>query len=92
MNGGHGQSNGTTLCLLMNLLPATSGWSDSIWRHPGGRLLNCCVVHCHTGPAPSIMVWRGIGFHCCTPLVCGVVGVHGPPIHLALAISHIPTG
>ncbi|GFV07797.1 transposable element Tcb1 transposase [Trichonephila clavipes] len=23
----------------------------------------------HTGPAPGIMVWGGIGFHCRTPLV-----------------------
>ncbi|GFV18248.1 transposable element Tcb1 transposase [Trichonephila clavipes] len=23
----------------------------------------------HSGPAPDIMVWSGIGFRCCTPLV-----------------------
>ncbi|GFV97679.1 hypothetical protein TNCV_2312661 [Trichonephila clavipes] len=23
----------------------------------GERLLNCCVMHRHTGPAPGIMVW-----------------------------------
>ncbi|GFV52229.1 transposable element Tcb1 transposase [Trichonephila clavipes] len=27
-----------------------------VWRHLGERLLNCCVVHHHTGPAPSFMV------------------------------------
>lgn len=40
-----------------------------VWRHRGERLLNCCVMHRHTGPAPGIMVWGGIGFHCRTPLV-----------------------
>ncbi|GFX75761.1 transposable element Tcb1 transposase [Trichonephila clavipes] len=33
-------------------------------------LRNSCVMHRHTGPAPSIMVWSGIGYHSCTPLVC----------------------
>ncbi|GFT56012.1 transposable element Tcb1 transposase [Trichonephila clavipes] len=40
-----------------------------LWRHRGERLLNCCVMHRHSGPAPGNMVWDGIGFHCCTPLV-----------------------
>ncbi|GFX53363.1 hypothetical protein TNCV_2946031 [Trichonephila clavipes] len=26
-------------------------------------------MHRHTGPAPSVIVWGGIGFHCRTPLV-----------------------
>ncbi|GFT67276.1 transposable element Tcb1 transposase [Trichonephila clavipes] len=26
-------------------------------------------MHRHTGPAPGIMVWGGIGYHSCTPLV-----------------------
>ncbi|GFW37804.1 transposable element Tcb1 transposase [Trichonephila clavipes] len=26
-----------------------------VWRHCGKRLLNCCVMHRHTGSAPSIM-------------------------------------
>ncbi|GFW11755.1 transposable element Tcb1 transposase [Trichonephila clavipes] len=26
-------------------------------------MLNSCVMHHHTGPAPSIMVWGGIGYH-----------------------------
>ncbi|GFX78366.1 transposable element Tcb1 transposase [Trichonephila clavipes] len=33
-------------------------------------MLNSCVMHHHTGPAPGIMVWGGIGYHSCTPLVC----------------------
>ncbi|GFU84758.1 transposable element Tcb1 transposase [Trichonephila clavipes] len=32
-------------------------------------MLNSCVMHHHTGPAPSIMVWGGIGYHSRTPLV-----------------------
>ncbi|GFU05681.1 transposable element Tcb1 transposase [Trichonephila clavipes] len=27
------------------------------------------VMHRHTGPAPSIMEWGGIGYHSRTPLV-----------------------
>ncbi|GFV11059.1 transposable element Tcb1 transposase [Trichonephila clavipes] len=26
-----------------------------VWRHRGERMLNSCVMHCHTGPAPGIM-------------------------------------
>ncbi|GFV25125.1 transposable element Tcb1 transposase [Trichonephila clavipes] len=32
-------------------------------------MLNSCVIHCHTGPSPGIMVWGGIGHHSRTPLV-----------------------
>ncbi|GFX16031.1 putative transposable element [Trichonephila clavipes] len=32
-------------------------------------MLNSCVIHRHTGPAPGIMVWGGIGYHSSTPLV-----------------------
>ncbi|GFV15444.1 transposable element Tc3 transposase [Trichonephila clavipes] len=39
------------------------------WRHRGERMLNSCVMHRHTGPAPGIMVWSGIGYHTRTPLV-----------------------
>ncbi|GFT60995.1 transposable element Tcb1 transposase [Trichonephila clavipes] len=39
-----------------------------VWRR-GERLLNCCVMHRHTGPALGIMVWGGIGFHCRTPQI-----------------------
>ncbi|GFY05426.1 transposable element Tc1 transposase [Trichonephila clavipes] len=34
-----------------------------VWRHHGERMLNSCVMHRHTGPAPSIMLWGGIGYH-----------------------------
>ncbi|GFS52468.1 transposable element Tcb1 transposase [Trichonephila clavipes] len=33
-------------------------------------MLNSCVMHCHTGTAPGIMVWSGIGYHSRTPLGC----------------------
>ncbi|GFX68645.1 transposable element Tcb1 transposase [Trichonephila clavipes] len=32
-------------------------------------MLNSCVMHHHTDPAPGIMVWGGIGYHSRTPLV-----------------------
>ncbi|GFY09976.1 transposable element Tcb1 transposase [Trichonephila clavipes] len=40
-----------------------------VWRHRGERMLNSCIMHHHTGPAPGIMVWGGIGYHSRTPLV-----------------------
>ncbi|GFX53559.1 transposable element Tcb1 transposase [Trichonephila clavipes] len=40
-----------------------------VWKHRGERMLNICVMHRHTGPAPCIMVWGGIGYHSRTPLV-----------------------
>ncbi|GFU88040.1 transposable element Tcb1 transposase [Trichonephila clavipes] len=40
-----------------------------VWRHRGERLLNCCVMHHHTGPASGIMVWAGIEFHFLTFVV-----------------------
>ncbi|GFV48305.1 transposable element Tcb1 transposase [Trichonephila clavipes] len=39
------------------------------WRHHGERMLNSCIMHCHTGPAPGIKVWDGIRYHSHTPLV-----------------------
>ncbi|GFU14515.1 transposable element Tcb1 transposase [Trichonephila clavipes] len=30
--------------------------------HRGEMMLNSCVMDHHTGPAPSIMVWGGIGY------------------------------
>ncbi|GFY14267.1 uncharacterized protein TNCV_3614561 [Trichonephila clavipes] len=40
-----------------------------VWRHRGERMLNSCVMHRHTGSAPGIMVWGGIGYQSRTPLV-----------------------
>ncbi|GFU15200.1 transposable element Tc3 transposase [Trichonephila clavipes] len=44
------------------------GWI-LVWRHWGERMLNSCVMHSHTGLAPGIMVWGGIGYHSRIPLV-----------------------
>ncbi|PRD29140.1 UNVERIFIED_CONTAM: hypothetical protein NCL1_30297 [Trichonephila clavipes] len=38
-------------------------------RHRGERILNRCVMHRHTCPAPGIILWGGIGYHSCNPLV-----------------------
>ncbi|GFV42525.1 transposable element Tcb1 transposase [Trichonephila clavipes] len=40
-----------------------------VWRHRGERMLNSCAMHHHSGPAPSIMLWGGIGYHSRTLLV-----------------------
>ncbi|GFT48360.1 transposable element Tcb1 transposase [Trichonephila clavipes] len=40
-----------------------------VWGHRGERILNSCVMHHHTGPAPSIMVWGGFRYHSRTLLV-----------------------
>ncbi|GFW76007.1 transposable element Tcb1 transposase [Trichonephila clavipes] len=40
-----------------------------VWRHLGERMRNACVMHCHTGPKPVIMVRGGIGYPSRTPLV-----------------------
>ncbi|GFU77627.1 transposable element Tcb2 transposase [Trichonephila clavipes] len=40
-----------------------------VWRHRGERMLNSCVMHHHTGLAPGMMVWGGVGYHSRTPLV-----------------------
>ncbi|GFW46807.1 transposable element Tcb1 transposase [Trichonephila clavipes] len=40
-----------------------------VWRHRGEKMLNSCVMHGHTGPAPCIMELGGIGYHSRTPLV-----------------------
>ncbi|GFV98348.1 transposable element Tcb1 transposase [Trichonephila clavipes] len=30
-----------------------------IRRHCGEKLLNCCIIHCYTGPAPGVMFREG---------------------------------
>ncbi|GFW29177.1 transposable element Tcb1 transposase [Trichonephila clavipes] len=40
-----------------------------VLRHRGERMLNSCIMRRHTGPASGIMVWGGIGYNSCTPLV-----------------------
>ncbi|GFU94613.1 transposable element Tcb1 transposase [Trichonephila clavipes] len=41
-----------------------------VWSHVEERMLKSCVINHLTGPEPRIMVWGGIGYHSCTPLVC----------------------
>ncbi|GFV36824.1 transposable element Tcb1 transposase [Trichonephila clavipes] len=43
------------------------GWIR-VWIRRGVMMLNSFVMHRHTGPAPGIMVWDGIGYHPRTPL------------------------
>ncbi|GFX37533.1 transposable element Tcb1 transposase [Trichonephila clavipes] len=38
-------------------------------RHRAERMCDSCVLHHHTGPAPGIVVWGGIGYHSHTSLV-----------------------
>ncbi|GFY22162.1 transposable element Tcb1 transposase [Trichonephila clavipes] len=40
-----------------------------VWRHCGERMLNSCVMHRRTCPAPGSMVWGGIEYPSRTPLV-----------------------
>ncbi|GFW82187.1 transposable element Tcb1 transposase [Trichonephila clavipes] len=49
-----------------------------VWRHCGERMLNSCVMHRRTGPAPGIMVWGGIAYHSRTPLlrIAGTLNSH----------------
>ncbi|GFU94813.1 transposable element Tcb1 transposase [Trichonephila clavipes] len=53
-----------------------------VWRHRGERMLNSCIMHCYTGPAPGIMVWGGIGYHFRTPLVRIAGTLKQPALHL----------
>ncbi|GFW74491.1 uncharacterized protein TNCV_2413901 [Trichonephila clavipes] len=39
-------------------------------------MLNNCVMHHLTGPAPGVMVWSGIGYYSRTPLVSIADGEH----------------
>ncbi|GFX67036.1 transposable element Tcb1 transposase [Trichonephila clavipes] len=72
-----------------------------VWRHHGERMMNSCVMHRHTGPAPGIMVWGGIGYQSHTPLVliAGTLSsqryiseVLEPVVFFYLGHSHISTG
>ncbi|GFV89404.1 hypothetical protein TNCV_4152231 [Trichonephila clavipes] len=67
MNDKHRQQIGTTF-LLTN--PASPCNITKVGFKFGGSMVKgcCCVMHRHTGPAPGIIVWGGIGFHCRTPL------------------------
>ncbi|GFY26950.1 transposable element Tcb1 transposase [Trichonephila clavipes] len=64
-------------------------------------MLNSCVMHRHTGPAPFIKVWGGFAYHSRTPLVriAGILScqryisiVVEPVVLPYLGYSHILTG
>ncbi|GFT32246.1 transposable element Tcb1 transposase [Trichonephila clavipes] len=47
-----------------------------VWRHRGERILNICVMHRHTGPASSIMVWGGIVYRSPLVRIAGTLNSH----------------
>ncbi|GFX10409.1 transposable element Tcb1 transposase [Trichonephila clavipes] len=69
-------------------------------RHRDERMRNSCVMHRHTGPAPSIMVWGKIGYPSRTSLIRIAGTLHSQryisevlePIILPDVHSHISTG
>ncbi|GFW51542.1 transposable element Tcb1 transposase [Trichonephila clavipes] len=64
MKEGCGGQNVMKLSLLTNHASVcNTTMFGRVWRHHGERMLNNCVMHRHTGPAP------GIGYHSRTPLV-----------------------
>ncbi|GFV82763.1 transposable element Tcb1 transposase [Trichonephila clavipes] len=58
------------------------------WRHRGERMLNSCVMHRHTGPAPGIMVRGGIGYHSRTPLV-RIAGTLNSPRYISEVLEPV---
>ena len=51
-------------------IPAISGCKrEPVLIHRGERLLTCCFMHRHIGPALCVMVSCGIGYHSRPPLV-----------------------
>ncbi|GFT06526.1 transposable element Tcb1 transposase [Trichonephila clavipes] len=51
-------------------------------------MLNSCVMHRHTGPAPDIMVWGGIGYYSRTPIV-RIAGLGHSHISTVNALPHM---
>ncbi|GFT40114.1 alpha-soluble NSF attachment protein [Trichonephila clavipes] len=69
MKEGCGWQNGMKLSLLTSHASVyNTTMVGFVWRHCGERILNSCVMHHHTSPAPGI-IWGGIGYHSRTPLV-----------------------
>ncbi|GFT77618.1 transposable element Tcb1 transposase [Trichonephila clavipes] len=55
-----GRENRTKLSLLTGPASICLQHHDGrtrVWSHRGERMLNSCVMHRDTGPAPGIMVW-----------------------------------
>ncbi|GFX70635.1 transposable element Tcb1 transposase [Trichonephila clavipes] len=57
-----------------------------VWTHHGERMLNSSIMHRHTGPAPGIMVWGGIGYHSRTPLV-GIAGTLNSQCYISMVLE-----
>ncbi|GFU75036.1 transposable element Tcb1 transposase [Trichonephila clavipes] len=71
MKEGYGRQNGMRLFLLTSHASVCN--TTMVGFESGDtveRMLNSCVMHRHTGLAPGIMVWGGIGYHSRTHLVC----------------------
>ncbi|GFX33833.1 hypothetical protein TNCV_3962421 [Trichonephila clavipes] len=62
MNGVHEQRYRTTLCLLTNSASTCNITMVGFEFGDTVGVLNSHAMHRHTGPAPGIMVWVGIGF------------------------------
>ncbi|GFX98031.1 transposable element Tcb1 transposase [Trichonephila clavipes] len=71
MKEGSGRQNEMKLSLLTSQASVcdTTMVGFESWRYRAERMLNSCVMHRHTGPAPSIMAWGSIGYYSRTPLV-----------------------
>ncbi|UYV78547.1 K02A2.6-like [Cordylochernes scorpioides] len=61
---------------------------NRVRRHCGKRMLNSCVRHRHTGPAPGIMVWGGIGYHSRTPLV-RIAGILNSQLYISEVLKPV---
>ncbi|GFT31588.1 transposable element Tcb1 transposase [Trichonephila clavipes] len=65
-----GGENGMKLSLLTNRASVCN--TTMVGFEPGDtveRMLNSCIMHPDTGPAPGIMVWSGTGYQSRIPLV-----------------------
>ncbi|GFW32084.1 transposable element Tcb1 transposase [Trichonephila clavipes] len=67
MKEGCGRQNGMKFSLLMSHASVCD--TTMVEFESGDTVERGCVMHRHTGPPPSIMVWGGIGYHSRTPLV-----------------------
>ncbi|GFS51406.1 transposable element Tcb1 transposase [Trichonephila clavipes] len=59
-----------------------------VWRHRGERMLNSCVMHRHTCPAPGIMIWGGIGYPSRIPLV-RIAGTLNSPRYISEVVEPV---
>ncbi|GFX33478.1 transposable element Tcb1 transposase [Trichonephila clavipes] len=70
-----------------------------VWRHRAERMLNSCVTHRYTGPAPVLWYWISLSHSSCTHcryfkkpvLHLRGVGASSPSLPSGLGHSHIST-